>query len=227
MAGTPSSGGEGVFAAIGATSVPVPWPGRVPVAPARVPTHAALPGHLALRHPVAAAPLAGQEEVTPDHRHHRPSSPSRFARSHAGTASAATGTPAPTLRASTGPRAAATHSWSRSSPGPGPASPGASPSLPQLKSHFRFSPAACALLPGEGSAAKRCGLATVTEWSPPVPAWSPPMAGGGRGRPVPRPGLSPGPSLSPRKGAMPTVRVPPGPVLEAAVGKPQGSPGPP
>uniref|UniRef100_A0A8C3NBI9 Uncharacterized protein n=1 Tax=Geospiza parvula TaxID=87175 RepID=A0A8C3NBI9_GEOPR len=48
--------------------------------------------------------------------------------------------------------AAATHSRSRSSPGPGPASPGTSPSLPQLKSHFRFSPAACAMLPGEGKA---------------------------------------------------------------------------
>ncbi|XP_030822262.1 acyl-CoA-binding domain-containing protein 4 isoform X4 [Camarhynchus parvulus] len=128
--------------------------GRVPVAPARVPTHAALPGHLALRHPVAAAPLAGQEEVTPEHRHRQPSSPSRFARSHAGTASAATGTPAPAdTQGQPRPRAAAaTHSRSRSSPGPGPASPGTSPSLPQLKSHFRFSPAACAMLPGEGKA---------------------------------------------------------------------------
>ncbi|XP_059725353.1 acyl-CoA-binding domain-containing protein 4 isoform X3 [Haemorhous mexicanus] len=49
-----------------------PWPGTrstglVPVAPDRVPAHTALLGHLALRHPVAAAPLAGQEEVTPEH----------------------------------------------------------------------------------------------------------------------------------------------------------------
>uniref|UniRef100_A0A8C3QQU3 ACB domain-containing protein n=1 Tax=Cyanoderma ruficeps TaxID=181631 RepID=A0A8C3QQU3_9PASS len=55
---------EGVFGDIGDTFVPFPTPGDVPVAPDRVPAHAALPGHLALRHPVAAAPLAGQEEVT-------------------------------------------------------------------------------------------------------------------------------------------------------------------
>lgn len=45
-------------------SLSPPSPGNVPVAPARLPTHSALPRHLALHHPVAAAPLAGQEEVT-------------------------------------------------------------------------------------------------------------------------------------------------------------------
>lgn len=42
----------------------VPSPGNVPVALDHHPAHPPLPPHLALRHPVAAAPLAGQEEVT-------------------------------------------------------------------------------------------------------------------------------------------------------------------
>ncbi|KAM6334035.1 acyl-CoA-binding domain-containing protein 4 isoform 3-T3 [Alca torda] len=66
-----SRGLGGMSGHTGATFVPlptpplsVPSPGNAPMAPDRLPAHPALPHRLALRHPVAAAPLAGQDEVT-------------------------------------------------------------------------------------------------------------------------------------------------------------------
>lgn len=52
------------FAPFSTPPLSVSSPGTIPMAPDRFPTHPTLPHHLALRHPVAAAPLAGQEEVT-------------------------------------------------------------------------------------------------------------------------------------------------------------------
>lgn len=121
-----------MFGDTGDTSVPLP--GDVSVAPDRVPPNAALPGHLALRHPVAAAPLAEQEEVTtlsplppppllPHPASHEPGKP----RSHAGIASAATGLCGPGPPGRGHPRHRHRHSGPAPAPGAGLASPRTGP----------------------------------------------------------------------------------------------------
>lgn len=57
-------GTGGIFVPLSNPPFSVLSPGNVPVALGRLPTHPPLPPHLAFRHPVAATPLAGQEEVT-------------------------------------------------------------------------------------------------------------------------------------------------------------------